>query len=276
MTTSVRNVLFTTTAVALGALLAGCATAAPAVTPDASGERSGSAEPGAPDPAGAAVSDYLDAIAFGNVAGAWELLSAETQATYDDSAQTYAAKEPTDETVTAEEARAFVATDFVISIGPGFRLVSARSGDLADAWVVRDSGDGPRIDDPGIAATRERPYAWTNPDDTAFDTTRPPTICFRAGFGSAGESDGDSDTGGELSARPPASVVGFADGVQVPVTRSAPAGTAESGDTGAAGDSGGSPVEFVADVPAGTSVLTVVWAPDPGSPLWQSSTVALD
>ena len=32
----------------------------------------------------------------------------------------------------------------------------------------------------------------------------------------------------------------------------------------------------VAEVSDGTEVLTVVWAPDPESPLWQSSTVTLD
>jgi len=255
MTTSMRNVLFSTTAVALSALLAGCAAAAPAATPDSSGVESGSAEPEAHDPASAAVSDYLDAIALGNIAGAWELLSAETQATYNDSPQTYADYAPTNETVTAAGARALMATDFVITAGPegAFQLVSARSGDLADAWVVRDSGDGPRIDDPGIPPTGDRPYTWTNPDDTAYDTTRPPTIYFQTGDG------GDDDT--DAAAAPPESVVGFADGVAVPVTQNA------SADSGA---------DFVADVSTTTSVLTVVWAPDPESPLWQSSTVTLD
>jgi hypothetical protein len=254
MTTSTRTVLFASAAVTLTALLAGCATAAPAATPEPAGPGSGTADPEARDPAIAAVSDYLDAIALGNIAGAWELLSAETRATYNDSAQTYADYAPDNGTVTAEGARALMSTDFVISAGPrdAFLLVSARSGDLADAWVVRDSGDGLRIDDPGIPPTGDRPFTWKNPDDAAFDTTSPPTIYFQTAHGSGGETD--------VAVAAPRSVVGYADGAEVPVTQNA---------------SAGSGVEFVADAPAATSALTVVWAPDPDSQLWQSSTVSL-
>jgi len=255
MTTSTRNVLTTTTAVALAALLAGCAPAAPAAPPAAESPDSASAEPEIQDPALTAVSDYLDAIALGNVDGAWKLLSPETQATYNDSAKTYAEYAPDNETVTAAAARALAQTELVVSAGPedAFQLVSARSGDLADAWVVRDSGAGLRIDDPGIPPTGERPFTWTNPDDAAFDTTQPPTIYFQKTYA------GDDESG--LLTGPPESIVGYADGAAVEVTRNA---------------SAGSGADFVAEVPDGAEVLTVVWTPDAESPLWQSSTVTLD
>jgi len=257
MTTSMRNVLQTTTAVAFTALLAGCATGAPAATPEASSADAAPDTASATplDPASAAVADYLDAIALGNVAGAWKLLSPETQATYNDSAATYAEYAPTNETVTAAGARALATTGFVVTSGPedAYQVVSARSGDLADAWIVRDSSAGLRIDDPGIPPTGERPYTWTNPDDAAFDSTAPPTIYFQTVYGSGDETD--------VLTEPPTTIVGYADDAEVAVTRNA---------------SAGSGADFVAEVPVGTKVLTVVWAPDPDSPLWQSSTVTLD
>jgi len=255
MTTSMRNVLSTTAVVALAGLLAGCTTAAPAATPAPETPESTPAEAEARDPASAAVADYLEAIALGNVAGAWRLLSPETQATYNDSAKTYAQYAPDNETVTAAGARALAATGFDVVAGPedAFQLVSARSGDLADAWIVRESSAGLRIDDPGIPPTGERPFRWSNPEDTAFDTTKPPTIYFQTGHGSGGETD--------VTTAPPATVVGYADGAEVEVTQNA---------------SAGSGADFVAEVSDGTEVLTVVWAPDPESPLWQSSTVTLD
>lgn len=251
MTTSMRHVLAASTAVALTAALSGCAAAAPAATPSADAPVSGTPE--TQDPASAAVSDYLDAIALGNIDGAWQLLSPETKATYNDSAETYAEYAPTNETVTAAGARALAATTFTVTAGPddAFQLVSARSGDLADAWVVRDSGDGLRIDDPGIPPTGDRPYTWTNPDDAAYDTTSQPTIYFQKTYNSATE----------LMAGPPETITGYADGVLVAVTRDA---------------SSGAGANFVAEVPANTAALTVVWAPDPDGPLWQSSTVTLD
>jgi hypothetical protein len=182
------------------------------------------------------------------------MLSPETQATYNDSAQTYAEYASGNETISAAGARALATTDFVVTAGPGdaFQLVSARSGDLADAWVVRDAGAGLRIDDPGVPPTGERPFTWTNPDDTAFDSTRPPTIYFQTSYGGGGETD--------VLAGPPESIVGYADGAEVAMTQNA---------------SAGSGADFVAEVPEDAEVLTVVWAPDPDSPLWQSSTVTL-
>ena len=70
MTNSARTVLSTSTAVAIVALLAGCA-AESATAPTTSGDTE-SASPSAStepvDPATALVSDYLEAIALGNPA----------------------------------------------------------------------------------------------------------------------------------------------------------------------------------------------------------------
>ena len=251
MTTSMRNVLATTAAVALATALAGCATSVPAATPDPAV----STEPEMSDPASAAVADYLDAITFGNIAGAWRSLSPETQATYNDSPETYAEYAPTNGSVTADCARTLAQTDFTVTPGPGdaFQLVSARAGDLADAWVVRDAGDGLRIDDAGDPPTGDRTYTWKNPDDSGYDSSEPPTIYFQTVHGSGGDAD--------VIAGPPQSVVGYADGARVTVTREA---------------SAGSGAVFTVDAPADTSVLTVVWAPDADRTHWQSSTVTLD
>jgi len=251
MTTSLRNVLATTAVVVLATALAGCASAVPA----APSSPSASTDPEASDPAVAAVADYLEAVTFGNIAGAWRALSPESQATYDDSADTYARLAPTNGSVTAACARALAHGDFTVSAGPGdaFQLVSARAGDLADAWVVRDAGTGLRIDDAGAPPTGEPAYSWKNPDDTAHDPAVPPSIYFPTTHGAGGDAD--------VIAGPPQAVVGYADGTRVTVTREA---------------SAGSGAVFTVDAPADTEVLTVVWAPDPERTHWQSTTVTLD
>jgi len=255
MTNSMRNVVTTTTAVALAALFAGCASPTPNVTSEPSATESASAEPEVLDPASAAVTEYLDAIMLGNIAGAWEMLSPETQATYNDSPTTYADYAADNETVTAHEAKLLSDAALVVTPGPenGFQVVSAQVGGVADAWVVRESDAGLRIDDPGVPPTGERPFTWTNPADGVFDAATPPTIYFQKTFGPGGETD--------VIGGPPDAIVGYADGAEVVVTRDASSGA------GAA---------FVADVPAGARVLTVVWAPEVGNKLWQSSTVTLD
>jgi hypothetical protein len=255
MTNSTRTVLSASAAVALIALLAGCA-AETATAPTPSGdpsEPSATAEP--VDPASALVADYLEAISLGNPAGAWELLSPETQETYNDSAETYAEYAPTNETVSRDDAEVLATATATVTPGPenGFQLVSAQSGDVADAWVVRETGDGLRIDDPGLPPTGERPYTWTNPGDDGYDVTSSPTIYFQKFYGEGGETD--------LIAGPPDAIVGYADGVEVPVEREA---------------SSGAGANFVAFVELDATVLTLVWAPEPGNKLWQSSTVTLD
>jgi len=257
MTNSARTVLSTSTAVAIVALLAGCA-AESATAPTTSGDTE-SASPSAStepvDPATALVSDYLEAIALGNPAGAWALLTPETQETYGDSAETYAEYSPTNETVTRDAAEALADETFVITPGPenGFQVVSAQSAGIADAWVVRETGEGLRIDDPGIPPTGERPFTWTNPDGEVYDRTSAPSIYFQKFYGEGGETD--------LIAGPPDAIVGYADGVEVAVTRNA---------------SSGAGADFAAAVASEASVLTLVWAPEPGNKLWQSSTVTLD
>ncbi|GAB3607842.1 hypothetical protein GCM10027413_32510 [Conyzicola nivalis] len=250
MTTSLRNVLTATSAVALIALLAGCGTDYPPSTPT----ESGTVEPDPQDPASALVSEYLDAIALGNQGGAWELLSPETQATYDSSAETYAEYSLDNETVTATDAEVFAEAPLVVTDGPenGFQLVSAQTTDIADAWIVRDTDVGLRIDDPGVPPTGQRPFTWQNPKDGVYDSTVAPMIFFQTFYGEGGETD--------VISGPPETIVGYADSVEVPVTKEAASGAGAN---------------FVADVPAGAFALTVVWAPDDESPLFQSSTVTL-
>ena len=255
MTTSMRNVVTATSAATMLALFSGCAAGSPPATTTSSSSTTPTATD-TRDPASAAVSDYLEAIAFGNPAGAWRLLSAETQATFDSSVDTYAEYTPYNESVTHDDAEVLAAAPFIVTAGPqdGVQIVSAQSGGIADAWVVRETPSGMRIDDPGIAPTGERPFTWRNPDDMGnYDDTAKPMIFFQTFYGSGGETD--------VIAGPPESIFGYADGVEVPVTKEASSGAGSN---------------FVADVPAGAATLTVVWAPDSESSLWQSSTVSLD
>ena len=248
-----RNVVTATSAATMLVLFSGCAAGSPlaatsesSTTPTTTEER---------DPASAAVADYLEAIAFGNPAGAWKLLSVETQATYDSSVETYAEYTPYNETVTPDDAEALARATFVVTAGPqdGVQIVSARSGGIADAWVVRETTSGMRIDDPGIAPASERPFTWKNPDTDHYDSTTEPTIFFQTFHGSGGETD--------VIAGPPERVFGYADGAEVPVTKEASSGAGSA---------------FVADVPVGAATLTAVWAPASENSLWWSSTVTLD
>ncbi|WP_411700951.1 hypothetical protein, partial [Conyzicola sp.] len=190
-----------------------------------------------------------------NQGGAWALLSPETQATYDSSAETYAEYSLDNETVTAADAKLLADATLVVTPGPGdgFQLVSARSVGTADAWVVRDTDAGLRIDDPGIPPTGERPFTWRNPSGGVYDTAAPPMIFFQTFYGEGGETD--------VISGPPETITGFADGAEVEVTKEAASGAGAN---------------FVADVPDDAFALTIVWAPDDASPMMQSSTVTLE
>jgi hypothetical protein len=247
MTPSVRNVLTATSAAAMIALLAGCATDFGS-TPSAAG----TVDPEPQDPASAVVSEYLDAIALGNQGGAWALLTTATQATYDSSAETYAEYSLHNETVTAAAAERLADAPLVVTPGPGFRLVSAQTTDFADAWVVRDTGSGPRIDDPGVPPVGERTFTWRNPSEGVYDGTSSPMIFFQNFYGDDGETD--------VVSGPPQTIVGYADGVAVPVTKEAASGAGAN---------------YVADVPDDAVTLTVVWATDDEGQAFQSSTVTL-
>jgi hypothetical protein len=77
-------------------------------------------------------------------------------------------------------------------------------------------------------------------------------IFFQTFYGDGGETD--------VVSGPPQTIVGYADGVAVPVTKEAASGAGAN---------------YVADVPDDAVTLTVVWATDDEGQAFQSSTVTL-
>jgi hypothetical protein len=133
-----------------------------ASTPPAS--ETGSAAPAAPTAETALVAEYLDAVAAGDAAAAWEMLTPEAQ----ESAASFAAYSAAfgrQGTVSPEEASRLGAVEPVVAEGPegAITLVSAVDGDLADAWIVRATEQGLRLDDHVVPATGATPYEWLNP-----------------------------------------------------------------------------------------------------------------
>jgi hypothetical protein len=265
MTRSTRTLLTSTAAATLVALVSGCSAPTPAVSDSATPTPAVSAtEPAIDDAPTALVADYLDAIASGDAAAAFALLSPEAQATYNSSPETFAEYSDLDGTVTSAEAAGFATTELTSSPGPegAWQLVSAQTTDAADAWIVRESSAGLRIDDYGIPPTGDAPYEWRNPDagpedsgeSGAYDPGTAPTIYYPYFYGPGGETD--------VIAEPPTSTFGYLDGVEVTVRVDVASGAG---------------TEYVAEIPAGSegSALTVVWDPDNESPLWRSSTVLL-
>jgi hypothetical protein len=265
-----------TSALAAGALVAatGC-TSDPAVTaPTAAGTGS----PGATATATAAPTDaapasaeqalvvrYLDAIADGDTAAAWALLSPEAQQFYG-TEQTFASSSPSDGTVTPDEASVLRGAELASAEGPegAFTLVSATTDDLADAWIVRETADGLRVDDAGVPPTGDSLYEWTNPaagaeDQTAggaaYDTTVPASISFAS-------PQSQDQTGPSVVGYPDTLWV-FLDGQQLPSMEAASAGSGKRFTT-EVGESSG----------AGRG-LTVVWQTGADSLGWRSSTVVL-
>jgi hypothetical protein len=269
-----RQLLMTST-LAVGALVAatGC-TSDPAVTaPTAGATGSSSATATTPAPGDAQeasaeqaiVVRYLDAIAGGDTAAAWALLSPEAQQFYG-TEQTFASSSPSDGTVTPDEAAVLSDADLVAAEGPegAFTLVSATTDDLADAWIVRETADGLRVDDAGVPPTGDSLYEWTNPatgteDQTAggaaYDTTVPASISF------AGPLSQDQTEPSVVGY--PDTLWVFLDGQQLPSIEAVPAGSGKRFTT-EVGESSG----------PGRG-LTVVWQTGADSLGWRSSTVVL-
>lgn len=248
------------TAVATGTPSASMATPTEASSADAS---PADAEPASAEQA--VVARYLDAIADGDTAAAWALLSPEAQQFYG-AEQTYASVSPTDGTVTADEADVLRDAELVSAEGPegAFTLVGATTDDLADAWVVRETADGLRVDDAGVPPTGDSLYEWTNPaagaeDQTAggaaYDTTTPASISFASPL--------SQDQAEPSVVGYPDTLWAFVDGRQLGSIDAVSAGSGKRFTT-EVGESSG----------AGRG-LTVVWQTGDDSLGWRSSTVVL-
>jgi hypothetical protein len=264
-----------TSTLAVGALVAatGC-TSDPAVTgPTAAATGVPSAPATSATPAGseqdsaeqAIVVRYLDAISGGDTAAAWALLTPEAQQFYG-AERTFAEYSPVDGTVTPDEASVLVDADLAVAEGPegAFTLVSATTDDLADAWIVRETADGLRVDDAGVPPTGDSVYEWDNPavgaeDQSAggavYDTTAPASISFASPLS-------QDQTEPSVVGYPDTLWV-FLDGQQLPSIEAASAGSGKRFST-EVGESSG----------AGRG-LTVVWQTGDDSLGWRSSTVVL-
>ncbi|MFD2340950.1 hypothetical protein FGG90_09505 [Clavibacter tessellarius] len=214
----------------------------------------------------ALVADYLDAVAAGDAATAWSMLTPEAQEAAAAFAS-YSASFGRQGTVSPEEAERLRGVEPVVAEGPegAFTLVSAVDGDLADAWIVRGTDQGLRIDDAVVPSTGPTPYEWANPaagpDDAAepppaVDTSRPLAVAFPA------PEDGSED-GGLVGY--PETGWAWIDGVEVPVDLAAAgSGRQLALDTSAWTDDDGTP-----------DAVTVVWQVGGGSLAWRSTTVAV-
>ena len=118
----------------------------------------------AASPAVEVVREYLDAATAGDSAAAWALLTPEAQAFYP-SEQQFASAFGRDGTVTPEAAGQLAGAVFreAEALEGAVTVVSATTEAEADAWVVRESSVGLRIDDAGVPSTGDSVYEWTNP-----------------------------------------------------------------------------------------------------------------
>jgi hypothetical protein len=156
------QVLPVLTAAALAVALTGCAPAAAPAETAAAAETTASATP-APEtttqdaPATALTREYLDAIAQGDYETSWSLLSDESQAFYG-TVDTYSSNYELDGTVTAAEAAELGEGELTESEGPegAFTLVNGSTDTIADAWIVRETDAGLRIDDSGVGCAPDR------------------------------------------------------------------------------------------------------------------------
>ncbi|OUD87302.1 hypothetical protein BC477_04855 [Clavibacter michiganensis subsp. michiganensis] len=146
----------------------------------------------------ALVAAYLDAVAAGDADTAWGMLTPEAQGSAG-SRESYVASSGRAGTVSPEDAERLRAVEPISAEGPegAFTLVSASDGDVADAWIVRDTDRGLLLDDHVVPATGATPYEWRNPAAgpegsadpvPAVDASRPLSVAFAAPEG--GSEDG--------------------------------------------------------------------------------------
>lgn len=260
-------------AIALVLALSGCAgseavsSASSPVDPAAPSTTPTSEETAEATPAASVVREYLAAIAAEDSATAWALLTPEAQGFYGGDSEVYATWFGQDGITTADEARAFAEADLTETEGPegAVTLVSASTDSAADAWVVRDTGDGALVDDAGVPPTGSAVYEWRNPasgtdDDTdtgEYDASAPASVWFASplAFG----SDEPSTLGY------PDDVWAYAGDTQVPA---ALASASEAGHL----------FEVAADALPTTGAplaITIVWQVGEGSAGWRSTTTLL-
>ncbi|RIJ51155.1 hypothetical protein DZG00_09990 [Clavibacter lycopersici] len=213
----------------------------------------------------ALVAAYLDAVAARDADAAWAMLTPEAQASAG-SRESYVASFGGAGTVSPEEAERLRAVEPVSAEGPegAFTLVSAVDGDLADAWIVRETDQGLLLDDHVVPSTGATPYEWRNPaagpeesadPAPAVDTSRPLSVAFAAPEDGA---DGDGLVGY------PDTAWAWIDGVEVPVALAAAgSGRLLELDTSAWTDDDETP-----------DAVTLVWQVGGDSPAWRSTTVA--
>jgi hypothetical protein len=225
----------------------------------------------AASPAVELVREYLDAAAAGDAAAAWALLTPEAQAFYP-SEQQFASLFGRDGTVTPEAAGQLAGATFteVQAFEDVATVVSATTEAEADAWIVRESSAGLRIDDAGVPSTGDSVYEWTNPavgaEDVAasadagaapFDDSAPASLTFA--------SPASADATGPSTVGYPNGVSAFVDGVETPTDEPVSAGSGR---------------EFT--IPVGSAStdgaprgLTVVWQVGTSPASFRSSTVLL-
>ncbi|MCJ1711587.1 hypothetical protein MT344_10390 [Clavibacter michiganensis subsp. phaseoli] len=222
-------------------------------------------EAAAPTAETALVAAYLDAVAAGDADAAWGMLTPEAQASAG-SRESYVASFGRAGTVSPEDAERLRAVEPIAAEGPegAFTLVSASDGDVADAWIVRDTDRGLLLDDHVVPATGTTPYEWRNPAAgpegaadpvPAVDTSRPLSVAFAA------PEDGSED-GGLVGY--PETAWAWIDGTEVPVGLvAAGSGRLLELDTSAWTDDDQAP-----------DAVTLVWQVGGDSLAWRSTTVA--
>jgi hypothetical protein len=223
----------------------------------------------AASPAVEVVREYLDAATVGDSAAAWALLTPEAQASYP-SEQQFASAFGRDGTVTPEAAGQLAGAVFreAEALEGAVTVVSATTEAEADAWVVRESSVGLRIDDAGVPSTGDSVYEWTNPAAGAedvqsdagaasFDDSAPASLSFA--------SPASADATGPSTVGYPNGLFAFLDGVETPVDEPVSAGSGR---------------EFT--IPVGSAStdgaprgLTVVWQVGDAPASFRSSTVLL-
>lgn len=267
MTTSRgTQVLPVLTAAALAVALTGCAPAAAPAETAAAAETTASATPTPENttqdaPATALTREYLDAIAQGDYETSWSLLSDESQAFYG-TVDTYSSNYELDGTVTAAEAAELGEGELTESEGPegAFTLVNGSTDTIADAWIVRETDAGLRIDDSGVPPTGESTYWWTNPSAGAEDQTDPgvyePSTPLSIRFAAVDPADGPSRVGS------PTTIWAWQDGEPIEAELDAASGAERA--------------FILAKKPESTPhAVTVVWQVGDDSLEWRSSTVVI-
>lgn len=268
------RILALTAVTAAGCLvLAGCTNTpvASSPTPTASGPVADPVASSSPSPSTASdetvavVQEYLAAVQDERFVDAFALLTPESQALVGSAEQLASSVG----IVRPEEAIGFLGTDGVIASGAGptedSTLVTAVRDRLADAWLVRSTTEGLRIDDAGVPPTGRTPYEWVNPPigpeegdgAAAFDVGAPASITF---------TDLSQDAGVEGPG-----LVGYPQQLSAYLGVSKVGAEAASADTQRRWDIALDAAQMGAD----TAPLTVVWEVEPGSNKWRTSTAAV-